>query len=243
MRVTSRVRKFSVKTLIASSALALLTAAPAKAAVIPLYNQSFDAALGAEWTGVTTITGVPAGYALIGFSGSMLRNIAFNPPIATVLTLTGLPTHESVDINFLLAVIDSWDGIGGNPGPDTFVVRVDGVERFNKVFAVQSGADSPGVPADLGPLQNRGFSTFNDRGFDMGTVSSLNFAHTNSTLVIEFFTLATGWQGGDDESWGLDSLGITLGTQDGPTPPGVPEPATLSLLGAGLLAAAYRRRN
>ncbi len=242
MRVSHEGRKLRLKPLVACTILAMVMATPAAAATINFFNENFDAALGANWTGTKTITAVPAGYAALGFSGSMLRNDTVSPIVPTTLTLTGLPTHTGVDINFLLAIIDSWDGINGNPGPDTFVVQVDGVTRVSQVFAIQSGTDGPGAPADLGPLQDRGFSGFNDRGFNMGNVSALNFAHSSSTLVINFFTLDPGWQGTTDESWGLDNLSIDLITSDTAPPSVVPEPATLSLVGLALFGGASRAR-
>jgi hypothetical protein len=167
------------------------------------------------------------------------------PSIETVLTLTGLPTHTTVDINFLLAIIDSWDGTGGSPGGgnDTFTVSVDGVGViFSKIFAIQSGIGnySPPPGVQIGGLFNRGFSGFADLAFNMGNDPSFMFAHSASTLTVRFIASGSGWQGwaDGDEAWGMDNLQVLI---DGDTT-AVPEPTTMSLLGASLLTAVARRR-
>ena len=49
--------------------------------------------------------------------------------------LSNLPPHESVDLNFLLAVIDSWDGTQEEAGEfDALEVRVDGEAVFRECF-------------------------------------------------------------------------------------------------------------
>ncbi|WP_048316980.1 hypothetical protein, partial [Crocosphaera watsonii] len=45
-----------------------------------------------------------------------------------------MPSHTSIDINFLLAIIDSWDGNHPTFGPDFFNVKVDGVSIFSETF-------------------------------------------------------------------------------------------------------------
>ena len=50
----------------------------------------------------------------------------------------------------------------------------------------------------------------------------------------------SGWQGGTDESWAIDNLAI-IANADGQEP-GIPEPATLTFFGVGLLGLGYVRR-
>ena len=74
---------------------------------------------------------------------------------------------------------------------------------------------------------------------DMSTAGFLTFAHTGSTLTMIIQASGAGWQGGDDEAWGVDALKITY---DG-TPP-VPEPASWALMiaGAAVVAAGIRAK-
>lgn len=60
--------------------------------------------------------------------------------------------------------------------------------------------------------------------------------HTSSSLLLEIGAYGNGWQGADDEAWGVDSLTITYEPPRANT-----VPAPLPLLGVGS-AFALRRR-
>jgi carbonic anhydrase/acetyltransferase-like protein (isoleucine patch superfamily) len=61
---------------------------------------------------------------------------------------------------------------------------------------------------------NLGFSDF-DSAYDMDAVGQLSdFPHTASSAVIEWRATGDGWQGGEDESWAMDNLGIRLTDRD-----------------------------
>ena len=170
--------------------------------------------------GITT-TEPAQGYSGVGsFGGDFLRNTTGGEPIGTSgeptrLTLTKLPRHSSVNINFLLAIIDSWDG--SLPGgcttchPDVFNVRVDGIAVFGESFGFNGPTFVPplGVLLAISPL---GFnSDFDDAVYDMGLNPTFdNIPHTARTLTIEWFADGAGWQGGDDESRAIDNLEIIL---------------------------------
>jgi PEP-CTERM motif len=218
---------------------ALVSATPAAAVVV--YSQNFDSALGAEWTGATTLattTGFPA-----PFSGSMLWNQTVGPVVKSTLTLTGLASHTTVDINFLLGFIDSWDSTDGVGGvtPDYFFLDVDGVNILAATAANTSGSInySAGTPLTVG-CPNFYNNVYCDKAFDVGSDPALTIAHTGSTLKLDFYAGGAGWQGGSDESWSIDNLSIDISTR---SVGAVPEPATLLLFGSGLLGfSAFRRR-
>jgi acetyltransferase-like isoleucine patch superfamily enzyme len=216
------------------------TLEPLAVSLGPVFFDNFDG-------GLTVAPGVGAlldgagapesvlGYAGIGnggntFGGDFLRNDTGayagaggelgDPGDPTRLTLTGLPPHAGVDLNFLFAKIATWDG--GSPGegcsicsPDIFEIRVDG----DIVFAESIGFNQPSFQPAPGivwlvrqtPL---GFSDF-DGAFDMGPLDQLgSIPHSSDTLVIEWRALGAGWQGGVDESWAIDNVEIILTDKD-----------------------------
>jgi hypothetical protein len=194
------------------------------------------------------------GYSGIGtnyniFSGVLIRNDTghqvpppyntrpYETPIHTILTLTGLPDHESVDINFLLAINDSWDGdlvnISGEwAGPDYFAVEVDGIKIFEETFdnfhpqlnvngfQVRDPSYTPPVGVQLAPASvnvpfpNLGWDAWGESAFNMGLDPDFdNIPHTGSTLTIEWYAHGSGWQGGLDESWGIENVQVILNIQ------------------------------
>ena len=74
----------------------------------------------------------------------------------------------------------------------------------------------------------------------MANAPFLAFAHSASTLNFAVQASGDGWQGGDNESWGIDALSVRL---QEPAPVSVPEPGSLgALVGVGLLSLVRRRR-
>jgi Ca2+-binding RTX toxin-like protein len=180
------------------------------------YRNDFDGNLtlgpgvGGSLSGVTTTESVQ-GYSTLGFSGDFLRNTSGgNPASATTLTLTNLPAHDGLDIDFLLALIDSWDGTSAPYGPDHFKVTVDGVTVLDISTTHNGAVLYNGV--ELGTVAQRGFNaTWNDRAFDMAAEPLLSaIPHTASSATLRFFADGAGWSGGTDESWAIENLQVTL---------------------------------
>ena len=212
----------------------------ANAAVI--YLQNFEGGvLGPEFSGAGAIE-TTGGLSAFGFGSLHLRNAGFS---STFLTLSGLDAHTEVTLNFNLAMWDSID-LGG----DRFVVvgggttLYDSSTDFGNYFPGDNISHGPGVhitdPFTGFNVPDYGVST----GFrDAGRSVAFTFAHTGSSLVIEWVFPSS--QTGFDESFGIDNISVaTNAVVVQPPPSTAPEPATLVLLGSGLVAmtAARRRR-
>ena len=85
--------------------------------------------------------------------GSFLRNDA-EAGQATVIQLADLPEHESLDMEFVLAIIDSWDGDHVTDGPDELFVEVDGTVVFQESLANVDGPSQSFVPTPDATLRS-----------------------------------------------------------------------------------------
>jgi len=227
----------------------LAGATAASAAPVSVFSTDFNGALAPEITpGTATLTGVQgfAGLGPVGnqFGGNFLRSETGN---VITLNLTGLPTHDTVTLSFLFAAIDSLDGTGTFPSGDFFKIVFDGNTLFSESFAnalpsqIQSYVPPPGV--ELARHVDLGFtgpgSFYTDSAYNFGADPAFaDFAHSSSSLTLEFFIFGPGNQDINDESWAMDNLNVsvtTIGRE-------IPEPFTLSLFGAGLAGAVAMRR-
>lgn len=217
-----------------------------------VFHTDFESGTPVGITGTGVLTGTQ-GYSAFGFGNTFLRTEAGNGIGNGIeLTFNNLPTHSSVSIDFLLAVIDSWDGVGNAVhGPDGLSVAVDGVVVFSEVFensnsGVQTYAPPPGVT--LARRESLGFAPtgvfFADSAYDMSLDSTFDsIAHTSSSLTINWFRHSGLQINGSssvpvDESWAIDDLTVTLGG----TVAAVPEPTSAILLLPTLACAMGRRR-
>lgn len=180
------------------------------------------------------------------FASHFLRNTSDGDPAsATSLQLTGLQAHTSIDLDFFLGLIDSWAAqTGVDHGGDTFNVAVDGDVIFSERMNgrdLSNWSYTPPAGVALTVDEALGFTEiYNDGAFNMGldTARFDDIPHTGETLTVEWFASGAGWQGGDDESWAIDNVQVTLnGTSAIPTPSAV----AMGMLCLGLLGARQRR--
>lgn len=150
------------------------------------------------------------------FGGLLYRNATgvagngFQTP--TTLTLTNLPAHTSLSVEFLLAILDSWDGITGS-NVDIFGIQLDGIIIFQHYPDADLTQQSYVAPTGglLSSGTNLGFSANNDSVYDMSLDAALrDIPHTASTATLSFFAGGSNWDGGTDESWAMDNLKVTV---------------------------------
>lgn len=233
-------------TRIATAATLAFCAATSQAAQVTAFSWDFDnavasaAGIGYSITNFSGLQTSTQGFNGVGgFAGNFSRSTNEGSQVSSTLSLSlvNLPAHTGLDVNFLLALIDSWDSDNGSPAPDHFNVRIDGNVVLQLTCNNASGSNCYGGTV-VAPMAHRGFNgSWQDIGYDMAGESALSIAHTGSSALIELFASGNGWQGGSDESWGVDNLSVVLTTRDGT----VPLPGTLALVGLGLLALSRRR--
>ena len=177
------------------------------------------------------------------FSNQFLRNQARgNPSDPTTLTLENLPPHQSLGLEFLLGIIDSWDS------DERFTITIDGVEIFAETFRNIGNGGSFGYPARslIFRDENIGFNSTPsalDAAYDMGQIPSLsNIPHTASSATIRWFVTGDGWEAGSDKSWAIDNLKVIV--TPGPTEDLVSAGANWAYLDTGAdLGIAWRNTN
>ena len=100
----------------------------------PTYAYNFEDEVPSVFSGGSKAS--TGGYAIYGFD-----NYFYRSSNSIYLTLTGLAAHDSIDLDFLLAVIDSWDGSNTSVAPDYFNVSIDGNIIYQETFDNFSSSD------------------------------------------------------------------------------------------------------
>jgi hypothetical protein len=238
-----------------SLSVSLLTAATVHlttlhAASVDVFYTDFESGMPAGFTPAPLTSRVGTeGYAPYGFGSYMLISQGgTNAGNAVTLTLTGLPAHMSVELDFLLAIINSWDGWEGAPnGHDLFNVEIDGVSvsrnHFSNLWLGNMVNPPPGTAivfqtndVAFAGLENGVITHWPDSAYRM-TLRTL--PHTASTMTIRWYADGGGWQGGPiptDEFWGIDNLRVRLNNVGQMAPRIVTQPASPIVTSGGIAA-------
>ena len=167
------------------------------------------------------------GYEAYGFGESFLTS-------DSEITFSVASSPSTINLEFDLAIINSWDGSLTSVAPDYFNVTINGVSVFKETFDNFSLSDQSytGTPIVYDEAL-WGSNTWNDSAYH---ITLNNLSYTGSSLEIKWFADGAGWQASTDESFGIDNVTLTFANA-------VPEPTTMLLFGTGLAGlAGYRRK-
>ncbi len=162
------------------------------------YFADFELGAGAEWS-ITTRTNSPSFTTFLGRFGN-------NRVDLTLDTLAGAEYRLTYDF----FAIDSWDGPSSSWGGEYFNVLVNEETLFRSTFSNFGAQDwsqtVAGAPTEGGPGVNLGFQ--NNWADSIYRGLGVDFLATGSITTISF--LGQGLQGMNDESWGIDNVGVSL---------------------------------
>ncbi len=184
-----------------------------------VFFTDFETPLPSQITAGTALIEGVQGFSGLGptgntIAGSMLRSETGN---TVTITLTNLPPHSWLTLDFLFAAIDSLDGSGAYPSGDFFRVTLDGVDIFRESFAnalasqIQTYVPPPGV--ELARRVELGFwSAYPESAYWLGGDAIFRrIQHTGSSAVITMRIEGAGIQSLADESWAIDNLRVLVG--------------------------------
>lgn len=219
-----------MKRILFTSCVAVVSATSALA-----YFNDFEGVVGGEWSDTTTDV-TPVG------SRTFLGQFDNDTVTLTLNTVAG----NSYELCFDLFVIRSWDGNNASVGPDHFKLDIDGTNvlmdttfsnldeggnsSYNQSYSAANPNGDFAPYTDADEVDTLGYTFYGDSVYSFGgsTNAAFNFIATGSITQINF--TGYGLQGGTDESWGIDNVKV------------VPEPASMTILGLGALAALKRKR-
>ena len=229
---------------LALAAAVLAVSTSAMAAEANIWSTTFDSGSEFEQTGPFPWSTLGFTYgggsnaasaSLPGFGTQYYHNDTSD---STILSATGLGAHTALRLKFDIVFQDSWDSTNGSPAPDILFVNFDG----NAYQWTVNNASGSVFDVGPGTVISTGTNLVGSSWNDTVVRYEFLFPHVSSTFGLSINFGGAGFQGGIDESWGLDNFALSAIYDDGPG--GVPEPATWAMLiaGFGMVGATMRRR-
>lgn len=185
-----------------------------------IYSNDFTAGAGPEWS-PATVTQSPSGER---FLGAPFGNDTVS------LTLTNLPPHDSVVVEFDFYPLETMDGNhttdpfhpeNGRIGPDFLTFGMDGTELRTTTFSNDhlpehgSSQAYPGNYPDDDYPPGTGADAYNTLGYDTdnttwgNTIYHLTFTVPHTADQVVFSVAGSGQQGWPNEGWGIDNIHVS----------------------------------
>jgi hypothetical protein len=231
-------RKMMIRRILVITAV-LLVVSFATVSASPIYSNQFETGDTTGWN--TTEIGVDnSGEHFLGLFADLYPTKPTPWEGETVtLTLSSVASGQ-YSVSFDLFTINTWDGDGSSCcGPDTISFKINDTIIFDGWFAA-NGTNQPGLTVSGDDILS--FVDANKNPVGSVKYSPLyDFYHPGGDLVLSFNGKPSqpeqynGTTGFYDEPWALDNVVVS------PTE-SIPEPATMFLLGTGLIGLARLRR-
>lgn len=173
-----------------------------------VYSNDFSGTVGTEWSSEDIATS-PSGEHFLGEFGSE----------GPELTLTGLPAHSELVLEFDLYIIDSWNGNGSTTSgsaPDILTFEVVGGPLLKQTTFSNKPADPQAFPGnfpggsfaagtDALDVNALGYPDDTDQFGDSIYRLRFVFPHTGSSISLLFGSQQSSAQ---NEVWGIDNVRV-----------------------------------
>lgn len=162
------------------------------------YFTDFESGAGTEWSNTTTDNTYPEAFSR--FTGRFGNQ-------GQTLSLSNLTVGASYTISYDLYVLDSWDG-----GGDTMGIQVDGFDAFKYTFSNYNG-NPPSNPQSYPDNPDVGRYDMGFSGYVDAIYRNVEVPFVASNAVVHITFQGSGLQDINDESWGVDNVGVKLTSQ------------------------------
>jgi hypothetical protein len=191
------------------AAVVVLASGDAEAASEQVYSNDFATAIGPAWSTQEDETS-PDGERFLG---------RFANDDSATLSLSGLPAHDRLVVEFDIYIMDSMDGNDTGPEsgeeedgvahPDIFAFSADGTLLKKTTFGNRHPQAFPGDYPGASNPPKAGATAVDSLGYDEDTTFRLSLSFPHSGNTVAFTAAGSGLEDLNDESWGLDNVSVS----------------------------------